>query len=183
MKEKKPYSITELEELALTPEQILSGAFDDEIRQRMMEVIGNESPIQEDLLEKRVLNSLSLQKLGSRLEPHFAALLEALPARKTEEAGRTIYWRDDAEADYFRPCTSEMRYSYQIPPSEALNAIIQVLENENRKLPKNELLALFASNMEYQRKGSQVTALFLDALELGVASGAIKMTKNYRYYI
>ena len=69
--EKREYIITELEKINLTPEQILSHTFDDEIKNRLSKVVEVEYPITINLLFKRVLNSLGLEKLGSRLDEYF----------------------------------------------------------------------------------------------------------------
>lgn len=183
MHEKKAYEKTILEERCVKAEDILSGALDEEIRSRFLQVIEKESPIVEALLCKRMLNSLSIAKMGCRLEEHLRPLLSALPVRTTIEGGNRVYWKDDNAISYFRTSSSELRYSYQIPVSEAVNAILLALENCDHKMGRSELIQAFAENLDYQKKGSQVQLLFTQALKAGVDSGSIKSTKNYRYYI
>lgn len=183
MHEKKAYEKTVLEERSIKAEDILSGALDEELRNRMLAVIEKESPIIEPLLCKRVLNSLSISKLGCRLEEHIRPILASLQVRTTTEGGNTVFWKDEKDIDYFRTSSSDLRYSYQIPVSEALNAILRALEESDHKMGRSELIQAFAENLDYQKKGSQVQLLFTQALKAGVDKGAIKSTKNYRYYI
>lgn len=183
MHEKRAYEKCVLEEKKLSAEELLSGAYDEEIRSRMLAVIDIESPITEELLCKRVLQSFSLSKLGCRLEEHFRPIIESLPARHTEAEGESVFWKDEAEISYFRTSTSELRYSYQIPIEEAVNAILKALEETDRKLTKSELIQAFSDNFDYQKKGSQIQLLFKKALAQGVKSGKIKVSGNYRYYI
>ncbi len=165
-----------------TPESILSGVVDDEILDRMMKVINEESPIKESLLFKRVLNSFGLMKLGSRLEPYFNDIAERAPAVRISEDEK-IYLKDDSEIDFFRYSSADLRYSYQIPVLEGVNAITYVLEKENRRLTRKELLQLFSETLSYQRKGSQVVSLFLACLDHGLRKGYFKVSGNHRYFI
>ena len=73
MIEKKEYRITALEPISADPEMVISRSMDDEIRKRMSDVIETEAPIREALLFKRVINSISMKKVGSRIEPVFKA--------------------------------------------------------------------------------------------------------------
>lgn len=158
MIEKREYAIADLSEMKADPEMILSGSLDDEIRDRMTKVVEIEAPIRETLLYKRVINSLSLKKVGSRIEPVFRRIALSLPFERTEENGEMVF--HDGPEEFFRTSIGSERYSYQIPIAEAAACILYILERENRIITKSELAILFRNELGYERLGAQVDALF-----------------------
>lgn len=164
--EKKEYTVAELENKTLTTDDVLSGAFDEDIKERMNRVIAVEAPIKESLLIKRVLNSLSIYKNGSRIDNHLAPILLSLNFNTSlDKDGERVYHTGKNE-DYFRPTAdSAVRYSYQIPSSEAANAILYILENgDKNSYTKSELYRLFLSQMEYLKSGERIVELYNAAL-------------------
>ena len=177
MVEKRPYVKTGLETISLTPEAILERAWDEEIKNRMCLVIETEAPVLEDLLFKRVLNSLSLRKLGSRLLPVFESIAALLPYERTQDRMGYVY-HNGKEEDFFRPSPdSSDRYSYQIPTQEAAVCLEYILSQEEKTVTKTRLLQLFRREMGYERAGSQVESLF----EAASKSGRIGRTGNGRF--
>lgn len=165
--EKKEYTVTELEVKTLTPDEILSEAFDSEIARRMKEVIATESPIKESLLIKRVLSSLSIYKNGSRIDAHLSPLLSSLNFPSTIDRDGERVYHTGVDEEYFRPTPdSAIRYSYQIPSSEVANAILYILEKGNKNsYTKSELYRLFLSQMEYLKSGERLLELYEAALK------------------
>ena len=133
MIERREYRIASLQTMAAVPEMVISGALDDEIRARMCTVIETEAPIREALLFKRVIYSLSMKKVGSRIEPVFSRIAESLPYEKSEEDGEKVFHFGDES--FFRTSIDSDRYSYQIPIEEAANCILYIIEREGRILP------------------------------------------------
>ena len=177
MAERKEYTIADLGITAAAPEEIISGSMDEEIRKRMLTVIEAEAPILESLLYKRVIASFSLRKVGSRILPVFEAAASALPVTITDDNGERVFHRD-GEEDCYRPTPdAAVRYSYQIPSSEAACCIRCILERENRTLTKSELQRLFREEMGYDRMGAQVEALFRRA----AGYPGIRRTGNGRF--
>lgn len=175
MAEKRSYVRTDLIVISATPESIISGELDEEILSRMRAVIETEGPVMEELLFKRVLNSLSLSKLGSRLLPVFQRLSGDF--EKTADRGSFVY-HNGKEEDFFRPSPdSADRYSYQIPTDEAAVCLEYILSSEEHTLTKSELLRRFRREMGYERAGSQVENLFNAACK----SGRIVRTGNGRF--
>ncbi len=183
MYERRPYEICPLEGCTITAEELVSGSRNDEIISRIREIIRVESPIQRPLLLKRLINSISLQKVGSQMEAYFDSLLPTLSLKETTEAGIPVYWEEGKTLDYFRYSGPELRYSYQIPVSEAVLVILEILSTKEKTATKKVLLEEFASQLGYLKKGSQVVALFEAALDAAVASGRALQTANYRYRI
>ncbi len=175
MIEKREYRIAELEMLPATPDMITSGSLDDEIARRMSAVIEAEAPIREALLFKRVIYSLSMKKVGARIEPVFRCIAQSLPYEKTEEEGELVFHNGDES--FFRTSIDSDRYSYQIPIDEAVNCILFILERENRIITKSELKRLFQKELGYEKLGAKIEKLFNAACR----SQRLKRTGNGRF--
>lgn len=176
--EKKEYHVTELEKKTLTSLDLLSHVFDDDILERMNKVIEREAPIKERLVIKRVLNSYSIYKNGSRIDAHLSPILLSLSFSTTiDRDGERVYHKEGNE-DYFRPTPdSSVRYSYHIPSFEAANALLYILENgEKNSYTKSELYTLFLRQMEYLKSGDRIVELYNAAL----ADKRIKISGNGR---
>ena len=177
MIEKRIYARTELTRIEATPEEIISGALDEEVENRMLLVIATEGPIVEELLFKRVINSLSLKKLGARLLPVFVRISSALPVRRTPDRESYVY-HSGSDEEFFRPSPDPAdRYSYQIPIEEAARCLQYILSQEERTLTRTELLTRFKEEFGYARAGSQVENLFTEASK----SDRIRRTGNGRF--
>lgn len=177
MIERREYRIASLQTMAAVPEMVISGALDDAIRARMCTVIETEAPIREALLFKRVIYSLSMKKVGSRIEPVFSRIAESLPYEKSEEDGEKVFHFGDES--FFRTSIDSDRYSYQIPIEEAANCILYIIEREGRILTKSALRRLFQKELGYEKLGSQIDRLF----ERAARSPRIKRTGNGRFTI
>ncbi len=179
MAERREYRKAELDVIEATPEAIISGSLDDEIRARMAATIEAEAPIKESLLFKRVINSMSLKKVGSKILPAFVRIASALPCRISEDDGERVF-HSSSEGECFRPTPDpSVRYSYQIPTEEAVNCLEYILEREQRIITKSELSRLFKAELGYERMGAQVDSLFRRAAK----SPLLKRTGNGRFTI
>lgn len=180
MAERKEYHEAVLETLNVTPDEIISGMLDDEIKKRMLAVIETEAPIKESLLFKRVINSLSLKKVGSRILPVFDSIASLLPVRISSDADGERVFHKENEDDSYRPTPdSEQRYSYQIPAEEAAWCLYSIIEREGRTMTKKELKSRFVAEMGYQKTGHAIDTLFSAASKCQV----IKRTGNGRFTI
>lgn len=165
--EKKEYKITPLNQTPRSPDELLSGAFNDEIKGRMEAVIECEGPIRESLMYKRVLNSYSLYKNGVLLNGLLTSLSSSLSFPVTLDVGLEKVFHTGEDEDYFRPTPlGETRYSYQIPDREGTNAILYILENgDKHSYTRSELYRLFMAEMGYLRSGDRIEELFGNALK------------------
>ena len=176
MIEKRKYRIAELTEIKTDPEAIISGAMDEEIRNRMMITIETEGPILEPLLFKRVINSMSLKKVGSRIEPVFRRIASSLSCTMTTEDGSCVF-HNGKEENFFRTAEDSDRYSYQIPISEAVKCLQYIISKTAHSMTKKELGNRFRDELGYERMGSQVDILFTKA----ASSAEIERYGNGRY--
>ncbi|MBO5770700.1 MAG: DUF3320 domain-containing protein [Spirochaetales bacterium] len=176
MERLKEYTVAPLEATSQTPEAIISGILDDEIKARMIKVIKIEAPIRQSLLYKRTINSFSLQKVGSRILQKFDEIATSLDFDYIEENGEKVYIF--GESQFFRPTPdSEVRYSYQIPYIEGANCILHILESRDKSsYTQKELSYIFAETMGYQKLGAKVLELFKESLK----DQRIKKNKNGR---
>lgn len=180
MAEKKEYKEAVLETIGATPEAIISGSLNDEIKSRMLAVIETEAPIKESLLFKRVINSLSLKKVGSRILPVFDSISSSLPVRITEDSDGERVFHKETEDDCYRPTPdSAVRYSYQIPEEEAAACLRTILEKHGKTMTKKELKKIFRDEMGYQKMGASVDNLFNAAAK----HDGIKRTGNGRFTV
>jgi len=161
---KYDYSTTPLVTLKLSSEELLIGSYNEEIIKRLNLIIQTEAPIYSSLLKKRLLNSFSLKKCGSRLEAFLIPLLADLSFPKSQEKSEFVFFKDNTTCDYFRPSLESVRYSYQIPYIEGSNAISKIYE-EKGKINQKALLEYFCEEFGYKRKGSQVIVFFKGSLD------------------
>ena len=189
MIEKRAYERAELETIPVISDDFLKGDYKEEAKSRILKIIETEAPITESLLSKRLINSFSIKRLGSSLAEYFEnALLKELEEEgKLDEcivAGEKVF-HNGKDLSFFRPTPDdpdEIRYSYQIPVEEALNAIIYIFETTGKKFLKKDLLSEFSKELEYQRKGSQVVMLFNKAFEEGKKRGLIRKNSSGRFF-
>ncbi len=176
MAREREYELAMLDKTKATPEMILSGALDEEIKARMDFVIKKESPIRRSLLYKRTINSFSLMKVGSRLAEKLDSIAMSIEADRIEEDGESVFIA--FECSYYRPTPdSEIRYSYQIPYIEGANCLLDILENGGKaSYTQKELSRLFSERMGYQKLGGKVLELFRKSLK----DPRIKISKNGR---
>ncbi len=185
MIEKRAYEKTDLEILEVKSDDYLKGDYRKTTEERILAIIETEAPITEELLCKRLLNSFSIQRMGSALDFYLKSTVLAEMSVKNEVEreivqNQVVYHRKDDQG-YYRPTPEnpeEIRYSYQIPVPEAICCIIHVMETSDKtNFSKKQLLEAFSIEMGYLRKGAQVVALFNKAFAEAKKRGVI-ITKN-----
>ena len=161
----KEYEITQLSTLHADISRLLEGEYSSIILERIALIIDVEAPITEELLLKRVMNSLGIQKIGSRIRNYLDSLIPCILSTKETISGQVIY-HADREENYYRPQENgdeRYRYSHQIPYTEAMiaiEAIYQDDEDSHRGLLKKELSERFLRKLGYTKHGSSIDALF-----------------------
>ncbi len=185
MIEKRAYEKMDLAVLDVKSDDYLKGYYENETKERILAIIDREAPITEELLCKRLLNSFSIQRMGSSLDFYLKSSIllnmtvQGLTERE-EVQGQIIYHKQ-GDSCYFRPTPDnpeEIRYSYQIPVTEAICCLSYIFEtSEKANYSKKQLLDCFSHEMGYLRKGAQVTALFNKAFAEAKKRGVI-ITKS-----
>lgn len=155
---KAEYIVTKLETCPKSSEEILSDNLREDILLRLDSIIKTEAPIYSSLLIKRLLNSYGLKKCGSRLSGYLTPIINSLSYPSYSEKDEQVFFYNEIACQTYRPCSEDIRYSYQIPYIEGAVAIKEILND--KKMAKKALLNEFALRFEYKRKGSQVVTFF-----------------------
>ncbi len=155
---KADYFVTDLELKQKSSEDILSGSLESDIRERIDKIIKTEAPIYSSLIIKRVLNSYGLRKCGSRIASYLNPIIETLPYPHYKEKDELVFFPKTIDCTLYRPCSEDIRYSYQIPYIEGAEAISEIMKE--KKMNKKALLGEFALRFGYKRKGAQVVTFF-----------------------
>lgn len=161
----KEYEITQLSPLYADISRLLEGEYTSIILECAALIIETEAPITEELLSKRVMNSLGIQKIGSRIRSYLDSVIPYILSTKETIEDQVIYHKEEEE-NYYRPQVNgdeRFRYSHQIPYTEAMlvvEAIYQDDEDTRRGLQKKELSQRFLTRLGYTKHGSSIDALF-----------------------
>ena len=161
----KEYEITQLSPLCADISRLLEGEYTSAVLERAALIIETEAPITEELLSKRVMNSLGIQKIGSRIKAYLDSVIPYLPLDK-ETVGDQIIYHSGKEENYYRPQVNgdeRYRYSHQIPYTEAMlvvEAIYQDDADSLKGLRKKDLSDRFIHKLGYTKHGSSLDALF-----------------------
>ena len=161
----REYVITDLSPINGELGLLLEGAYTEEIRRRCRLIVDTEGPITKELLEKRVINSLGFQKIGSRIRIYLDSVMPTLDIDNECFHGEVIY-HNGKEENFYRPQRDgdeTARYSHQIPYREAMlavEAIYQDDEDAAKGLLKRELSERFIHRLGFTKHGSNLDELF-----------------------
>ncbi len=139
----------------------------DLIKKRMFQVLEVEAPIDVELLFKRVLASIGIQKLGKRITEEFMYLLRDL---KSEYSNIYIYDRTvsiDKIDSYCsaRISTEKQRPFTLIPKEEVAGAIVDILKN-TFSATKDTLIADIARGIYHNnRTGNKINSKIDEAVK------------------
>ncbi len=185
--EKREYEATALTILSVDLDDFLSGMYTDTAVKRMDEIVDCEGPITEELLMKRLVNSFGFQKIGSRLSEYLDSIKDRISYPKERVRSQVIYHTGRNE-DFYRISDDGIeryRFSYQIPITEAANAMLAVFEDdpaiEAKGLLKKELFRLFLEKLGYSKRGSQIDRLFEDTFAFLKENGGIIKKSNGKF--
>ena len=157
------YKATKLKELHLVTEDLPNNL--EVLKERFIAVLYQESPISEGLLERRVIQSVGMKKIGRIIQELLDDFLPSLKFKYTTYKDVKFYWKDEDDPSNFeliRKSTegSNRRDAKDVPIEEAINAI-KYVSNDN--LSKDDTIRAAANLMGYTRLGSVVLPLFTDA--------------------
>ena len=144
---------------------MLEGAYDEEIIKRCHLAVDTEGPITEELMLKRVMNSLGIEKIGVRIREHLESLIPYILSTRETISDQVIY-HTDREENFYRPEVNgeeKYRYSYQIPYTEAMLAVEAIYQDDDdtaRGILKKDLRERFIRKLGYTKRGSSLDALF-----------------------
>lgn len=171
--EKKPvitYKATALPYDIMNPDEFITPtrAHYNDVVQKVMSVLNTESPINENLLTRRVVQSYSIARTGSRIQAFMYSIYRALNLNYTMQGDERFYWKHSQNPHTYREFRANgagdnKRDAKEIPIQEASNAVCRALE-EQFSLPQEDLIRAAANLMGINRIGSSVSALFLGGI-------------------
>lgn len=153
-----------------------------EVARRILEVLEQEAPISESLLTRRVVQSFSIARSGSRIQQYMAGIYRTLKLKTTIQGEEKFYWKASQDprtyADFRANGEGDCkRDAKEIPVQEAANAVCRALE-EQFSLPQEDLVRAAANLMGINRIGTAVSALFLGAITWAERTGRIQKSDN-----
>ncbi|MCR5741986.1 MAG: hypothetical protein K6G38_05980 [Gammaproteobacteria bacterium] len=162
------YERKEFEELSFVTEDLYSNL--DLLKERLIACLNFEAPISEGLLERRVIQSLGMKKIGRIIQELLDDLVPSLNFKYTVYNGVKFYWRDSdnpEKCDLIRvtSLSENRRDAKDVPIEEARNSVRYIKENMPN-LGENETIREAAKLMGYTRLGSIVLPLFIDAYNM-----------------
>ena len=174
----KEYQEVELYGVITSTEQFLNPSNIVQTKRLVQKVIDAEAPICDTLLMRRVLQSIGIERTGSRLQKHFDMVYSQLGLKVTINGGRRTLWKPDGiPNDYkqFRVITdrSGKRDAKEVPIEEAANALCYILYEEIA-LGETDLRKEAARTMGFNRMGKNVVELFDEAIKYSLKNKRIE---------
>lgn len=172
-----PYSFTALATRALPVDYVINGYYDEIIKDLIKTVIDTEAPITKDLLCKRVLRSINIARMGSRVAYYMDSILDELDLKTTVDSGK-VYWKDDQDPlNYSLIRYSNEREALHIPYEEAKNAALHVLDQQGAQ-PLDSLIREMAKVFGYSRAGENVHMIMRQGIELAARRSLLEQTSE-----
>ena len=176
------YQITKLPIMYMSADRFIDPYYGNPrlVRERVMMVLEQESPICESLLTRRVVQSFSIARAGSRIQNYMSKIYQSLNLYYTiYDEGEKFYWKASQKPQTYTGFRANAegdnkRDVKEIPLHEAANAVCRALE-EQFSLQKDDLVRAAANLMGISRIGSSVNSVFTRAIAL-----AAKMKRIYK---
>ncbi len=183
------YSATVLPVSSMSPDEFIVPTYQhrNNVAGRVMKVIEKEGPISASLLTRRVVQSYSISRAGSRIQQFMDGLYRAMGLVSTTQGGDIFYWKSTQNPSTYREFRANgeddnKRDARDIPIQEAANAVCRALE-EHFSLPKDDLIRAAANQMGISRIGTTVSALFIGGIALAEKEGRIVAADNGNWMI
>ena len=145
-------------------------------------MLANESPISETLLTRRVVQSYSIARAGSRIQSFMSNIYKSMNLNYTTQGGERFFWKSAQDPRTYAEFRANgdgenKRDAKDISVQEAANAVLRALE-EQFSLPQEDLIRAAANLMGISRMGSAVSALFMGGLVWAEKEGKISKSDN-----
>ncbi|MBQ6568645.1 MAG: DUF3320 domain-containing protein [Clostridia bacterium] len=179
------YSFTELEQLEISPEELLLLQNKAKLCQKVLDVIEFEAPISESLLTKRVLQSYGITRITAKLQSYLNEIYRNGRLMFTIQGDTKFYWKHGQNPESYDEIRANLSALYKrdakdVPLQEAANAAVQVLRDQ-MGLSHEDLVKESAKLMGFTRMGSVVTPLFEAGVEYASLGGRIIRDENGKW--
>lgn len=185
--EKKPvtvYRAAQLPESYMSPDDFIMPTYRHckDVAQRIMTVLNIEGPISEPLLTRRVVQSYSITRAGSRIQQFMSGIYKSMNMNYTTQGEDRFFWKSTQNPHTYTGFRANgegtsKRDAKEIPVQEAANAVCRALE-EQFSLSHEDLIRAAANLMGISRIGSAVNALFMDGIFWAEKEGRIGKSDN-----
>ena len=177
-----PYQETPLEMVKLSTAKFYSKEFELELSSRIRKVINFEAPIHEELLYKRVLNSID-QKVTSKAKKQLQKIMSVLFLRKISENGGLFFWtREQNPDECYILRVEDAREITEIPEAEIRNAVAVILLQQI-SMPHEALVRELIKLFGFPRKTEKIEARFNLTIENVLRAGLIELTDREFYQL
>ncbi len=171
---KRPYRFATLEQKYENANYVTSGENDKEIVARLKGIVAVEEPISYDFLIRRCLNSLGVNKYGSKVEARMQALIALCGFKYERILGVEYYRKTDKTVGYdrYRVETAEplRKNETDFTPYEILSIVKGALEDKVA-LYMDEIQTIVASIFRIAKPTDKFVAFVNDCVSLGEDKG------------
>lgn len=132
---KQPYRLAQLPQTNLSSEAVCEPQSSRFLLERITSIIETEGPVSRSLLGRRLMASVGIARIGSRLDKRLSDLLKHVPCHTQKHGNETFYWPSAANPLTYRffrvpQSDAERRNAEDLPPEEVANAACFILEND-----------------------------------------------------
>lgn len=166
------YKSSELEVISANPDLLVESVYDVRIKENIFSILSIEAPISKDLLNRKVLSSLGISRVGPRLYTYLDRLYTSLYLQKTGNKVEFYWDKDQIPEEYNEYRPSSGRDAVDISPEEVSNGMHAVLKNRV-SLGIEDLLRETARLFNYARLGTNVQISMLAGLKKAQERGII----------
>lgn len=178
-----PYTEVQMNQLEIEASDIRSDGNRKYIEGLMLSVVSSEAPVSKDYMYRRILKSLSINRMSERLT---SVLDEILSGIEHYEDSDGFIWNSEGQASVykvFRECRGGMsRDLNQVCLTEISNAATKVIR-EQFSIEKEDLIRETAKLFGVTRVTENVRARVEQAISLGEEKGFYRMNVNNRYEV
>ena len=185
--EKKPVTVYRAAQLPgsyMSPDDFITPTYRhrNDVAQRVMTVLDIEGPISEPLLTRRVVQSYSIARAGSRIQQFMSSIYKSMNMNFTTQGGDRFFWKPTQNPHTYTEFRANgegdsKRDAKEIPVQEAANAVCRALEDQF-SLPQEDLIRAAANLMGISRIGTAVNALFMGGIVWAESERRISKSSN-----
>lgn len=166
------YSKATYDVIAANSDLLVEGVYDIRLKDAIDATLVSEAPISKNLLNKRVLSAVGINRVGPRLYSYMDSLYLKLGLKKTG-TDNVFFWNaTQTPSEYCEYRPNSDREALDIPPEEVSNAMRFVLDTNPTMRPE-DLMREAARVFCFSRLGNNVQTAMLAGLRMAKERGII----------
>ena len=171
----------------LSAELFLEPRYRSDIEKKIQMVLDVEAPVSAPVLIKRVVQSYSIARVGSRIQGHMDTILQKMKLKSTNQGGAVFYWKEEQNPDAYVGFRTNGEGDHHrdvrdVPVQEVANAVYAVLY-EQVSMAKEDLLRETARKLGYTRMGGNVLSAMESGIQFAQSQGGIGIGANGTYVL